>query len=74
MEANVKKCAILDVKLVTDTQTDFTFRWTTDGVSTKIPLKKEYKYLGAWVDNEFSWEKHINNIKKKESNLILFTD
>ncbi len=65
MEANVAKCAIMDMKLWDDRQTNFEFIWRGSGRDDPVPLKQEYKYLGGYFDNKLSWEKHVSNVTRK---------
>lgn len=67
MEANVAKCAVMDMKLSSNETTDTEFVWRGNGLDdpVKVDIKSEYKYLGVYFDDKLSWEKHIANITKK---------
>ena len=65
MEANVAKCAIMDMKSKNRPNTTTKLYWRGNNVEQEIDIKSEYKYLGVYFDDKMNWEKNIEGIKRK---------
>ena len=60
MEANVKKCAAMHMDHINNAPTE-SFTWG----GKPIPMPKDYKYMGGWIDKALTFAKHMDCVCKK---------